>query len=37
MTMRSKLDVAATNLQGKGGTTKGQANLLRSFGNPQSF
>ena len=37
MTMRSKLDAAASNLQSKGGMTRGQANLLRSFGNPQKF
>jgi hypothetical protein len=37
MTMRSKLEAAAANLQNKGGMTKKQANLLRNFGNPQKF
>jgi len=37
MSMRGKLDAAALNLQNKSNMTKGQANLLRSFGNPNKF
>jgi len=37
ISMRSKLDVATSNLPDKGGMTKAQANLIRSFGNTQKF
>lgn len=37
MKMRSKLDLAASNLEQRTVMTKGEANLLRSFGNPQRF
>ncbi len=35
--MRGKLDLAASNLEQQNAMTKGEANLLRSFGNPQHF
>ena len=37
MKLRAKLELAATNLETKGGMTKRQANTLRSFANPQKF
>lgn len=37
MKMRSKLDLAASDLEQRSVMTKGEANLLRSFGNPQRF
>lgn len=37
MIMRGKLDLAAFDLQKRSIMTRGEANLLRSFGNPQHF
>ena len=35
--MRGKLDLAAANLEKRSVMTRGESNLLRSFGNPQHF